>query len=285
MSWIQCKVALLLSSPMHIGWRKAGNLQQTRRYVTGKVFWAALTARLTRDMGRGNQKDAYADIGTKIHEYFRFGYFYTALKKKDIKKIESVEDLTMSYPWDVNFDYLFLDSYASTAMDCRTGVSAEGTLHEVEFISPKSRRGEQVYLVGDIWVKDMIPEETKYWDTSLEYLQLGGERGYGWGRVRPVFDPVAICEENKDAVEVKIKSRERVLAHVDARNIQDELSGSIEPLVGWERDAGRGGWALTKNVELAFIPGSVVTCDQVSFVIDKFGIWKIRPKDSSIWVV
>ena len=279
MSWIQYRIVLRLISPMHIGWRKVGNLQQTRKYVTGKVFWASLTARLTRDTERGNQNNAYAEIGAKLQECFRFGYFYTALKADDVKRIESVDDLIVHYPWEEPFDYVFLDSYVSTAMDHRRGASAEGTLHEVEFISPRSRKGQQVYLIGDIWVKDNISEEIEGWDTSLGYLQLGGERSYGWGRVKPVFDPVILCTVNRDIVERRINRNERVLAHVAASNIQDELSGLIEPLVGWERHAGRGGWTLTNHVELAFVPGSVVMCDCVSLIVDRSGIWKVESKD------
>jgi hypothetical protein len=273
MSWIQNRIVLRLISPMHIGWRKVGNLQQTRKYVTGKVLWAALTARLTRNLKRENQK-AYVDIGTTLHESFQFGYFYTALKKDDAKRVESVEDFMVYYPWDENFDYLFLDSYVSTAVNSKSRASAEGTLHEVEFIAPRTRRGEQVYLIGDVWVKNRVPEEVESWDTFLRYLQLGGERGYGWGRVEPIFDPAEICRVDKDIL-IKVNKKERVLAHVNACSIQDKLSGVVEPLVGWERDAGSGGWTLTKNVELAFVPGSVVTCACVTFVFDRFGVWLV----------
>lgn len=278
MSWIQYRSVLRLMSPVHIGLRKVGNLQQTRKYVTGRVFWASLTARLTRDMKRGNQNSAYSDIGEELQECFRFGYFYTALKKDDVGNIESVDDFIVYYPWEETFDYLFLDSHVSTAMDRKRGASAEGTLHEVEFISPRSRKGQQVYLVGDMWVKDSISEEIEGWDTSLGYLQLGGERSYGWGRVKPVFDPVMLCKVNRDIVEREINRNERVLAHVVASTIQDELSGLIEPLVGWERDAGREGWTLQNHVELAFVPGSIVTCECMSFVVDRFGIWKVESK-------
>ncbi|KYK29655.1 MAG: hypothetical protein AYK19_19410 [Theionarchaea archaeon DG-70-1] len=274
MSWVQYKVVLRLLSPLHIGWRKVGNLQQTRKYVTGKVFWAALTARLTRDMGRGTRGKAYVDMGNKICEHFRFSYFYPALQN-DVKEIESVEDLDVYYPWgEKDFDYLFLNSYASTAMDRSNRTSEEGTLHETEFISPRSRNGEQVHLVGDIWVKDQLLEEVKEWDKSLGYLRLGGERSYGWGQVEPAFDPVKV----KRLEEIRIKNKKHVLAHVDAINIRDELKGHIEPLVGWEHDIGKG-WTLTKNVKLAFVPGSVVTCDSITFAVDSYGIWRMVRKN------
>lgn len=269
MSWIHYKMALRLKSPLHVGWRKVGNLQQTRRYVTGKVFWAALTARLTRDLGE-DRENGYDEVGRKINENIRIGYFYPALPKEDVKNIESIEDLEEYYPWDSKvFDYLFLNSYASTAVS-KIDTSEKGTLHEVEFISPVSRKGVPVYLKGDVWVKDPLPEELKSWYTSLKYLRLGGERGYGWGQVIPHFGPVVI-ERVKESL-VEIDERGHVLAHVDACSTGDKLTGIIEPLVGWERES-EWTWKLTENVILAYIPGSVAKCSS-TFSVDWYGIWR-----------
>jgi hypothetical protein len=49
MNWIGYRVVFRLRSPLHIGWRKAGNVQVTRPYLTGRSFWGALTERLVRD--------------------------------------------------------------------------------------------------------------------------------------------------------------------------------------------------------------------------------------------
>jgi hypothetical protein len=49
MDWRCFRVIFQLSSSMHIGYGRAGNLHQTRPYVTGRTLWGALTMRLTRD--------------------------------------------------------------------------------------------------------------------------------------------------------------------------------------------------------------------------------------------
>lgn len=265
MDWIRYKVTFRLKSPLHIGWRKVGNLQQTRKYVTGRVLWAALTARLTRDLGKDKNGD-YTRIGEKVNENFRFGYFYPAI----LDCCSHLENLRECFPWSTaNFDYLFLDSFVSTAVS-RIDTSSEGTLHETEFISPVSRNGDLVYLVGSVWIRDPLDEELRYWRDSLNYLKLGGERGYGWGQVEVCTDPVVV--ERSKEIRVATDMGQPVLAHVDASNIEDELTGTVEPLVGWERYDG-GGWRLTRNVHLAYVPGSLAAYT-LSFTIDQFGIWR-----------
>jgi hypothetical protein len=264
MSWMRYAVGLRLLSPVHIGWRKLGNLQQTRTYITGKVMWAALTARLTRDLGRGMQGEAYKDIGAKLHENFRFSYFYPAIKKGKNEK-----EWDMQYFWKKeNFDYLFLNSYASAAIEWNNRVSEKGTLHEVEYISPRSRTGKQVYVKGDIWVKDCIVDDLENWCVSLGRICLGGERTYGWGRVALDNDPLFL--EEIDTVMVDVEKGEHVVAHVDAESAADRLIGCIEPLVGWEYTA-ENCWTLTKDVKMAYVPGSVVI-DAMKMEVGRFGV-------------
>ena len=265
MSWMRYAVELRLLSPVHIGWRKLGNLQQTRTYVTGKVIWAALTARLTRDLGKGTQGEAYKDIGAKLHENFRFSYFYPAIKKGENEE----KRFYTQYFWETeNFDYLFLNSFGSAAIEWNNRVSEKGTLHEVEYISPRSRTGEQVYLRGDIWVKECILKDLETWCVSLGRVCLGGERTYGWGRVALDCEPVVL--EKTDAVLVDVEKGEHVAAHVDAESVGEGVIGCIEPLVGWEYTA-ENCWSLTKDVKMAYIPGSVVL-DRMRFEVGRFGV-------------
>ena len=55
MAWTHYRLKFRLISPLFVGFRRSGNLWETRRYVPGKVLWAALTARLTRDRGLGKR--------------------------------------------------------------------------------------------------------------------------------------------------------------------------------------------------------------------------------------
>ncbi|MEA1908330.1 MAG: hypothetical protein U9N43_04790 [Euryarchaeota archaeon] len=179
MTWEHHRIIFRLKSPLHVGYRKVGNLMQTRHYVHGKILWAALTARLTRDHGDGSDGRAYVKIGAAVKKHFRFGYLWPAIqcgdKVKncdDVKNWDDVKTLFSSnwkgadlkcleklFPHpkvlendEPTFDYRFLDSYASTASHPHSRGALEGSLHDTEFIAPRTRDGQQVYLAGSLWV-------------------------------------------------------------------------------------------------------------------------------------
>jgi len=294
MSWKHYRLVFRLKSPLHIGYRKIGNLMQTRRYVPGKVIWGALTARLTRMSGQGSDAEAYKEVGESLIQHFRFGYLWPAYEGKegDIP-IEPV------YPWDLeerrgknHFDYLFLHSYAGTALDPAGAGAEEGALHHTEFIAPVARNGKPVYLVGDLWVKEPISDgRIEGWKDALDRLQLGGERSYGWGRVN-----CAKLEETpggalsgtkveltEDDVILKLEKSAFLTAHALAADWQFEngnngkrlfkamsngkISGPIEPLTGYEF---RGEWRLSFP-PICYAPGCRVS-DGVYVKIGIYGI-------------
>jgi hypothetical protein len=277
MTWQKYPLVFRLESPLHIGYRKVGNLMQTRPYVPGKVLWAALTTRLTRDSGHGADGSSYRDIGQTVNESFRFSYLYLALPKDTIQPVKSVDDLTIHYPWQDNlFDYYFLDSYASTALDYDHQAAAEGLLHEVEFIRPQARplpgnaKPLQVYLVGELYVQDKLDSKLAGWRAALSRIQLGGERGYGWGRLRlePLPDQ-GIMEEPT----IEIEKDKPVLAHVQAQGAN--IVGPVEPLIGWERDNDENSvknWHLS-SATICYAPGAMVK-SKTTFIIGRYGVWQ-----------
>ncbi|MCL5960768.1 MAG: hypothetical protein M1358_15950 [Chloroflexi bacterium] len=276
MAWEKYMLCFRLLSPLHIGYRKVGNLMQTRGYVPGKNLWAALTARLTMDSNNDADGRRYVAIGQAINEYFRFGYLYPALPKDATQDVKTNDDPTIHYPWEDLFDYRFFSSYASTALNHDQQVAAEGLLHEAEFIRPWARpqdtddRPHPVYLVGSLYVQDNLSQELAGWRTALGRVQLGGERGYGWGRLRvaPLPDR-GICEKPM----VKVEKNERVLAHVQIEGAS--IVGSVEPLVGWERnneENSEKNWRLSAAT-ICYSPGARVT-EESTFVIGHYGIWE-----------
>ena len=289
MTWTHYRLRFRLLSPLHVGYRKVGNLMQTRPYVPGKNVWAALTARLTRDYHNGGDAEMYKCIGRLVQENFRFGYLWPSLDGNE-----------PYFPWKHDdFDYLFLGSYASTALNYEQGAADEGLLHEVEFIAPVTRDRQPVYLVGDLWVKKGdIPVEIR--EQVLSNLQLGGERHYGWGRVRCCTDwdekqegsgqTVAGYHWNEQNEEVVLtlskdndKDKARLTAHAKAVG-SDALSGivgPIEPLVGWERnnDANaKNPWKLSSAV-VCWAPGGRVK-QEIQVRIGDSGIWKLFKRES-----
>lgn len=269
MAWLCYDLRFHLQSPLHVGWRKSGNLQQTRGYVPGKNLWAALTARLTRDAGKGADGQAYVEIGDLVTQHFRFTYLYPAVKQGD--------GYTLHYPWQADFDYLFLDSYTSTALNYDSQSTEQGMLHETEFIAPVTREGDPVYLRGDLYVSEDLPQALLGWQDALRRLQFGGERGYGWGRVDCV-DCALKGTVVGDEVRVEIECGYSILAHLHAADVT-EIAGPIEPLIGWEWDnraRDNAGWRLTPQAAICYAPGATVA-KQSAFVISRWGLLKPAP--------
>lgn len=284
MAWTHYKLKFRLLSPIHIGYRKVGNLMQTRQYVPGKNLWAALTARLTRDFPDTEWNNGYKEVGRRVAAQFRFGYLWPSLYGNE-----------PCYSWDCeDFDYLFLDSYASTALDYSSHSAEEGSLHETEFIAPVARNGKPVYLLGDLWVneevRDKIDDES--WKGSMENLQLGGERSYGWGRLALSPDWTGNNSGNgitaaghrwqeEDGENVIMLNRgEKITAHALAsseagdRDPTNDIEGPVEPMVGREWGAFAGQKVCYSGVY--FMPGGKIrdANDQAKFIVDPFGRWR-----------
>lgn len=276
MSWQKYSLCFRLESPLHIGYRKVGNLMQTRGYVPGKNLWAFLTASLTRDAGKGFDRQHYVTVGDEVNKYFRFGYLYPALPKNATEGIHAIDDATIYYPWEDDlFDYRFFSSYASTALNYEQLAAAEGMLHEAEFMRPWARPlhdDEQplpVYLIGDLYVHNNLGPKLTGWRSALNQIQIGGERRYGWGRLRlsHLFDQGAY-----EDVTINIKKGARSLAHVQIEGVN--LIGPVEPMVGWERNPEQTSnklWRLS-SATICYAPGALITSEN-TFTIDQHGVW------------
>ncbi len=267
MTWIAYKVTFRLLSPMHIGWRKLGNVQQTRPYVTGRNMWGALTARLTREQGN----NAYQAMSALVDEQLAFTYFYPST---DSAKVSL-------WPWQSDaFSWTFLGSSTSTALE-NSRNAEEGSLHETEFIAPYARShvlsGEPipVYLIGYIFARESCDLA---WQQALNKLQIGGERSYGWGRVHLIDEPTKVVDcfhydfdGTGDRPQIIVQQCGKLLAHTYVESVKG--SGSIEPLVGRETtDSMKFGKNLT-TASICWIPGNTVAEDQ-SFQIVAKGIWQ-----------
>jgi hypothetical protein len=284
--WKAYQVVFKLKSPVHIGCGTVGNLQRTRSYVTGKVFWGALTMRLTRDCYQQKNKPAidsrdYNIFGDKVNKQLAFTYFYPAIKSNGNYEI--------NWPWENEslFRRRFLSSYASTALAYPRQAAEEGLLHEVEFISPRTLdNGQQVYLKGYVFEKDDCKLQ---WKSACKRLQIGGERGYGWGDLQYEYvQDSTRTESNKlfniydwesknGSILIHTPKNSHLLAHTETtENLSAQ--GEIEPLVGreWRSHASNNRYAgqhIEKFGDPSWVPGSQVA--QLSaFVIQEFGIWR-----------
>jgi len=267
MPWQSYRVVWRLRSPLRVGWRSVGNLQQTRPYVPGKVIWGALTARLTRDLGNGADGKAYRAVGQRLQEAMRFGYFWPTTAPP-----------TPRYPWDepAQFAYDFLASMMSTALDYDSVSAEEGSLHEAEYLRPYAPDGAPVYLVGFLWADEEVLQRNGLpWKEALPHVLLGGEWHYGWGRVHlEALDPLPHPDiSNPEAFSW---GKDRVPAHVLATGeAAARLQGPVEPLMGWEM-LPDGRKSLPLEAQLAFQPGAKVKVQPVDFRIGSYGVWEPR---------
>lgn len=257
---------------------------RTRPYVTGRVLWGALTMRLTRDeagkKGLAAGPDEYEQLGKKVHRCLAFSYFYPALQwgSDDAYKV--------AWPWEEEstFCYRFLSSYQATALSYPAQSADEGMLREAEFISPYTLdTAEAVFLKGYVFEKE--GECTLDWQSALSRLQLGGERGYGWGDVRFVrsmeitngrlFDGQVEYVNDSARPIIRLHEGARLPAHVLAENAP--VAGNVEPLVGREwRSNNSHNRYVGQHVELSgvcFTPGSTLLTE-CNFEIKELGIWK-----------
>lgn len=287
MDWTHYSLVFHLESPLHIGYRKVGNLMQTRRYVPGKNLWAALTERIVWLAGQGNNAVAYQKVGETLQKHFRFGYLWPARATEEAG--QWIPPTKPHFPWEENdpayWDYLYLDGTARTALAGDRRTAAEGALYEVEFIAPYTREGQPVYLVGELWVCNDVPTPISVnnghtvdlqWEEAIKALQLGGERTYGWGRItlmKCFKDGSTIWEWKKDREGVILKPKNNLLpTHALAVAFNEEkplagLQGPIEPWLGWEY---QGQYRLSK-VRILYEPGAKVNNDSFEARLHPWG--------------
>lgn len=289
MSWQVYRLVFQLESPLHIGWRKIGNLMQTRYYVPGRSWWGAVTSGLTQWLGKSD----YRQTGEWVRENLRFGYFFPAENMDDpLYPVQSGGQTV----YGVNrlseevFERRFLNALASTAIAHESNVAEEASLHEVEFLTPFLSLGKSLYLAGHLFVRSGNPDITtreddiEVWGLALfsqviNQLRVGGERRYGFGRLtlcrskcRQVDDVFGYqLTQQADQCCVIVPEQQPVLAHTKASRLP--LQGSLEPLVSreWSQESGPG--RQIALLGLYYLPGSTVTLN-TTFRIDPYGIWE-----------
>lgn len=265
MGWNIYRVSLRLAAPLHIGWKRGSNFQQTRPYVSAKNLWGALIARLAEMDGN------YAKMQTIVSDQLRFSYFYPSTNSGYVSL----------WHWDNEdmFEWLFMNSYVSSALNAK--LADRGYLHEIEYIASRARDGSQVYLIGYVLVKEntLLP-----WMNALNNLQLGGERSTGWGKVRLEDKPQKI--ENKQCFDYQLDVTgdqpliimghgKPVLAHVIA-NDGLKCKGTLEPMIGRNtKDSLPGkGFGAEITTQICWMPGSAVEENLTFEILPKDGIWK-----------
>lgn len=276
MAWQMFKATYELHSPLHIGYHKVGNVQRTRYYVPARNVWGAVTEALTR---RGFHADDapegdYEKIGEWVKRHCAFGYWFVREEHKPLMPRYENDELKYGDLSAREFERRYLGAYVTTALDATTTSAEEGSLHEVEFIAPRTREGAQTQIGGWVFLDDTA-QKALDWEDWLRDLCIGGERRYGFGRLSDgkltaTSDNAWQLEDTRPRVQVKANGSLRahtLVAQVDAR-------GQVEPLVGRETrgDSRQFGMELTP-AQICWAPGALLQ-KETCFEITPLGIWQ-----------
>ncbi|MHA1796690.1 MAG: hypothetical protein ACTSUK_11310 [Promethearchaeota archaeon] len=290
MGWHVYRLRYQLLSPLHIGFRRIGNLQCTRYYISGKTMWGAITAKLTRVIYNNPKPTDYLEVGQYIKDhiimsyfFFRFyesGPFYPELKN-------GIMDMS-GIPLN-KFEASFLSSRSTTAIDHSNFAAEEGTLHEIELIMPiamSDNAGKNVLIEGYIYIdqeKAQFPANFNFNDEdiidNIRQLKIGADHGYGNGKINLIYkDLVSKVLDFPSPIDFNTTIRAH-LKYID--KLLDKIEGPIEPIVGREWGSGSlsGPGQKISQAEICWMPGSKLKTKEIynkKIKLKPFGIWEVE---------
>jgi len=268
MTWQCFGIVFDLLSPLHIGFHKVGSVQRTRHYIPARNLLASTAELLVHS---GSLRLPYQDALAWVRQHFCFSYFFISEGQEVLLPTYTNKGLRYGRLTRDEFERRYLSAHVTTAMDAETTSAEQGSLHEVEFISPhaldqpgnpkRTQIGGWIFVRQDVW--NLVGDEAAL-RNHLAELQVGGERRYSFGWLslraanwRPTTDmcgwPLRL---DASRPEVGLAMGRSFLAHVPASGVR--ARGMIEPLVGRETqgDSGQFGRRLTPG-RICWAPGSV----------------------------
>lgn len=288
MSWQRYRLVYMALSPVHIGYHTLGMIDRTRYYIPGRPLWGALTAHLTRRAMRaaevGYSPELYEGVGNFTRENAVLGYFYLA-QDPDDPLFPCFTEAGLHYgPLPLReFEARFVRSLTSTATKGDTWTAADGSLHEIEYLVPRTLDGD-VCFVGNLYVRQhpepeqvpsvlrKLPDLTQAVLDTLQEVYVGGERKYGFGRLRRVE---LSAPSTVGSPRLVLKAGDSLPAHLAAEGLSIEVWGEVEPLVGREWDSTstdrQGAGQKLSSALLCWTPGSVVQ-ERLEVKVGPFGI-------------
>lgn len=285
MSWRIYHLEYELLSPLHVGYHKVGNVQRTRYYLPARNLWGAMTERLTRSgftLEVGIPPGDYQRVGQWLRAHCAFGYLFICRDDQPLYPCYSPRGLRYGDWAEAAFERRYLATHVTTALDPASTSAQAESLHEVEYIAPYDREGRRTCMGGWVWLDEVAHERlaANNWRDWPTELQVGGERRYGFGRLRLRRSPAedhdlpAGYQFNGDGGRPRLSTEggKPLLAHT----LVDSVSarGMIEPLVGREAegDSDRFGQRVTAAC-LTWMPGSITSTD-TQLIVDSWGTWR-----------
>lgn len=323
MAWKVYKTVFELKTPLHIGAKRVGMIQRTRHYIPAMTFWGALTNRLTRFLFSSPVPEDYRAVGAFCNSRLVASYFFPMVDDELMipkygqagKWIYGRNAIAQS-----KFEKIFFTGYGSTAIAPKFTAAQEASLHEIQAFSPRvnyegvtspvrfwgylfAAEGEYKSECGrrfDVAVQESdikltIDGNSVSISELLGFLQVGGERTYGYGRLALLSDEFRSTEGRLwDSYTTEL-DRERPGLSItamcaDGRPIPAHLlmpgpgkyciKGVAEPVVSrhWGKSS-RGAGEYLANFGVCFAPGSTfwqTTCvSKLDVSVEDYGILKV----------
>ncbi|AIS52629.1 hypothetical protein TKV_c14600 [Thermoanaerobacter kivui] len=186
MKWY--KLIFKQNQPIHIGSVKWGVINETEIFIPGWTMWGALTNQFLRTIG-------FSEIERAKKLFEHITNFYPAVECEKVRcsntdplfpKYEKGDFYLGDYP-EEKFKFEFVDTIVSTAIEPLLRSTKDESLHEFEFILPKSKQdissSKQLYWIGLIGFEDDVIEKAKdFLKISLK-IYIGGDSKYGFGEL------------------------------------------------------------------------------------------------------
>ncbi len=228
------KLIFRQNQPIHIGYIDWGVVNETQIFITGWTMWGALTKayNVCNSELLSNNQDLFKNI-TCFYPCFNSNgneILFPEYKNGEFCLGEYSED---------KFRLEFVDVFVSTAIHPNSRQVVENSLHEIEYILPKSKKiksedkPKQLYWVGLLGLEE-DKQEIENFLKKGQKIFVGGEQKYGFGEL----ELEKICK-NPDLSEWQIKDNGEFYTTPDKpiKNyfvIEDEYGKNIADKINFE---------------------------------------------------
>lgn len=188
------KVVFKQLTPIHIGQKNYGVLSETRLFIPQWTMWGALVNAYGKIQGG---KDDDFKEGKELFKSTTC--FFPILNKEGYHIMFPNFKNGKLYIGDMKeeeFRLKFTDTYVSTSISPEYIAAKDGSLHETEIILPKSKKdGSQIYWVGLVGIEESKKEKFVSFIKQCEDVFIGGDIGYGLGRLRVLQNGINDADE------------------------------------------------------------------------------------------
>lgn len=175
------EVTLNPLQPLHIGSGNYGVVNPTRVYIPGWTIWGALTA--SYGIKNGWDKNNLSIEQKELFE--QVSNFYPVINEKILFPNYQKAEFHLGEFSEKKFRYFATDTFTSTAIDALYQSANESSLHEIEYLLPKTKENKpkKIYWKGVLYVDKEDSNDLQNFLSAGNEFSVGGERSKGFGRV------------------------------------------------------------------------------------------------------